>query len=146
VIAPTFSGMRGGWKRFGLYLVVVAALIGLVVVATRGEPRTAALVAAQVLFVAGMSYLLTFIVWPRRVPRSAAQPSMQNRRPPGPSTKKQPRPEVDRRPVAVINPRPAGSKPGSRVHIPESPTERGSRGRRPDRRQPTGEIRWPAQR
>lgn len=132
--------MRGGWKRFGLYLGVVCALVATVFVATRGEERTMGLVAAQVVFVGGMAYLLTFLVWPRR----QLQKHRAERPTPTPSARQ--RPEVDRRPVAVIGNRPAGSKPGSQVHIPESPTNRGSRGRRPDRRQSTGEIKWPAQR
>lgn len=137
--------MRGGWRRFGLYIVAVLVLIGLVFVATRDESRTAGLVVAQVVFVGGMSYLLTFIVWPRRAaaPRPKAAKNDGARPTPGPA---RPQPEADPRPVAVIGNRPAGSKPGERVHIPDVPTSRSSRGRRPDRRQPTGDFKWPAQR
>jgi len=133
--------MRGGWKRFGLYVAAVISLVAMVFLATRGEPRTIGLVVAQVIFVGGMAYLLTFLVWPRRRPqeRSAEVPNVER-------APKRPVADVDRRPVAVIGNRPAGSKPGSEVHYPESPTIRASRGRRPDRRQSTGEIRWPAQR
>ena len=135
--------MRGGWKRFGLYVLAVSTLIALVFFATRGEPRTIGLVAALVVFVACGAYLITFMVWPRRIRVHAAPPLEA---PAEPRVAGPPRAEPDRRPVAVIGDRPAGSKPGSRVHIPEAPTNRGNRGRRPDRRQSTGEIKWPVQR
>lgn len=135
--------MRGGWRRFGLYVVAVVALVSLVFVATRGNEQSASLVVAQIAFVGAMAYLLTFLVWPRPTPQSAAHPS---KRAPRRVVVDEPRPEMDRRPVAVIENRPAGSDPGSRVHIPEVPTSRGTRGRRPDDRQPTNEMRWPAQR
>jgi len=135
--------MRGGWSRFGLYVVAVASLIVLVFFATRGEPQTFVVITAQIAFVAVSAYLMTFVVWPRRTPQSAAHPS---KRAPGPTSRAAARPEIDRRPVAVIENRPAGSEPGSRVHLPEVPTSRANRGRRPDDRQPTGEFRWPAQR
>ena len=135
--------MRGGLKRFGLYVAAVAGLVGLVYFAAREEPRSLEIVLAQAIFIAGMSYLMTFLFWPRRVPHSAAHPSMREERSHVPN---EPRPEVDRRPVAVIGNRPAGSKPGERVHVAEAPMPRGTRGRRPDDRQPTGDFRWPAQR
>lgn len=138
--------MRGGWKRLGLYFVTVVALIAVVFVATRNEPTTVGLLAGQLVFIAGISYLLTFLVWPRRVPQSNAHPSKRPPRSPRTEIAGMPRPEFDRRPVAVIANRPAGSEPGSGVHIPEVPTARASRGRRPDRRPTTNEFKWPAQR
>jgi hypothetical protein len=141
-LAPTFSVMRGGWRRFGLFIAAVVALVVLVSLATQGEERTLGLVLAQLGFISGMSYLVTFLVWPRRT-RSPAHPSMRaTRRTQVPD---EPSPDLDPRPVLVIGNRPAGSQPASRVHVPESPTSRSARGRRPDDRQPTGEMRWPAQ-
>lgn len=135
--------MRRGWRRFGLFVMVVGSLVALVVFATQGQEQTAGMVVAQLLFIAGMSYLITFLVWPRRVPVSPSHPSVRAERRPVPD---EPSPENDRRPVLVIGNRPAGSAPGSRVHVRDVPTARTSRGRKPGERQPTGELRWPAQR
>lgn len=141
--APTLRSMRRGWRRLGLFLLAVAGLISLVAFATNGDEQTASLVAAQLVFIAGMSYLLTFLVWPRRTPVSKAHPSVRSGPRPVPD---EPSPELDPRPVLVIGSRPAGSRPGSRVHLREIPTERGLRGRKPNERQQTGEFRWPVQR
>lgn len=132
--------MRGGWKRFGIYIGAVLALIAVAFVATRNEPNTAGLVIAQLVFIGGMSYLLTFLVWPRRVPQSDAHPSKQQ-----PRTSRQtpgPRPQIDRRPAPVVS----AQVEIDEAHLSESPTARMSRGRRPDRRPATAEIKWPAQR
>ena len=114
----------------------------LVLLATEGEERTTGLVAAQIVFIAGMSYLITFLVWPRKSPISQAHPSLRAARTPVPD---EPSPRTDQRQVLVIGSRPAGSAPGSRVHIRDTPTSRSTRGRRPGERQPTGELRWPVQ-
>lgn len=135
--------MRGGWGRFGLFTLAVAGLVSVVVLATSGEAQTAPLVAVQVVFIAAMAYLITFLVWPRRPPISVDHPSVRAVRRPIPD---EPSPQSDERPVLVIGNRPAGSAPGSRIHIREAPTVRGSRGRKPSERQPTGEFRWPVQR
>lgn len=141
--APTFASMRGGWRSFGLFVAAAISLVAVVSLATRDQERATEIVALQAAFIAAMAYLITFVVWPRRVPRSEAHPSYRKTRTAVPN---EPSPELDERPVAVIGNRPAGSKPGSRVHVAEVPTSRGTRGRRPDNRQPSGEIRWPAQR
>ena len=135
--------MRPGWSRFGLFVIAVGGLVAIVILATGREQQTPGLVAAQLLFIAGMAYLITFLVWPRRSSVSAAHPSVRAVRRPVPD---EPSPEMDKRPVLVIGNRPAGSAPGSRVHVRDVPTVRNARGRRPDERQPTGELRWPAQR
>jgi hypothetical protein len=135
--------MRRGWRRFGLFIASVAAVIAVVLLATNGEQRTTGLVAAQLVFIGGMSYLITFLVWPRRSPVSSAHPSTRAARRPVPDELS---PAIDERPVLVIGHRPAGSPPGSRVHIRDVPTVRSTRGRKPGERQPTGELRWPAQR
>lgn len=126
-----------------MFVVTVCGLVALVVLATNGEERTTGLIAAQMLFIAGMAYLITFLVWPRRAPVSSAHPSVRAVRRPVPD---EPSPETDKRPVLVIGNRPAGSAPGSRVHMRDVPTVRSTRGRKPGERQPTGELRWPAQR
>ncbi len=134
--------MRGGWSRFWLYMAVVAALVVVVVLATSGVQRSAGEVIAQVVFIGGMAYLITFVVWPRRTV-SPAHPAVRAK-----DMKKQrkaeaKKPQPDARPVVVIGSRPAGSKPGAHVHARETPTARSSRGRRPSPRQATGEMRWP---
>ena len=126
-----------------LFVAAVAAVITVVMLATKGEQRTAGLVTAQLVFISGMSYLITFLVWPRQSPVSSAHPSHRVARGPVPD---EPRLNVDERPVLVIGHRPAGSPPASRVHIRDIPTTRTARGRKPGERQPTGEFRWPAQR
>ncbi len=134
--------MRRGWRRLGLFVLAVAALVAVVVFATTKEEATPQLVAAEVLFIAGMAYLITFLVWPRRAPISRSHPSVNAVARPVPDERI---PESDKRPVLVIGNRPAGSLPGSRVHVRDLPTARGSRGRKPGERQHTGELRWPAQ-
>lgn len=135
--------MRRGWGRLGLFVLAVAGLVAVVTLATSAEETTAWVIAAEVLFIAGMSYLITFLVWPRRSPVSPAHPSVNGVRRPVPDEQS---PETDKRPVLVIGNRPAGSAPGSRVHMRDLPTARATRGRKPGERQPTGELRWPAQR
>ena len=136
-MTPTFGTMRTGWKRFGAFVVVVVALVALVELATRNEPRSASLLAIEIGFIAAMAYLVTFLVWPRRVPQ------VHGRRPGVAVRTRAPRP--DARPVVVIGDRPAGSKPGSSLHLRDTPTTRAVRGRRPGPR-PQAEIRWPAKR
>lgn len=130
--------MRIGWRQFGLYLLVVAGLITVVIVATSGGARSTVEVLALVAFIGAMSYFVTFAIWPRRNRVSPRHPSRRNR-PPMPETAD----DHDARPVMVIGARPAGSRPGSRVHSKEAPTVRTSRGRRPGERQSTNELRWP---
>jgi len=134
--------MRGGWSRFGLYIVAVAALIAVVLTATTGAERSVGEVLAQVLFIGAVAYLLTFIAWPRRTPLSSNHPSMSGAKK-APASKDA-RPQPDKRPVVVIGPRPAGSRPGAEIHAIDDASERPSRGRRPSERQSTGEMRWPA--
>ena len=135
--------MRRGWRRLGLFVLAVAGLVAVVILATSNEEPTPGLIVAEVLFIAGMSYLMTFLVWPRRLRVLASHPSVNAVRRPVPQ---EPSPESDKRPVLVIGNRPAGSPPASRVHVRDLPTARGTRGRKPNERQPTGELRWPAQR
>ena len=137
--APTFAAMRSAWKRLALFFLIVIALVALVIVATRSEPRSTALLLGQVGFLAVASYLLTFLVWPRRSRVSDAHPS--HGRPS--AVPEEPAMVDDNRPVLVIGDRPAGSRPGSSVHWRDTPTMRAARGRRPGPR-PNSEIRWPA--
>lgn len=148
---PTFAGMQGKWKRFGAFIAAVVAIIGAITFGTRGQSLSTAEVIALVALVGVLAYLLTFAVWPRKLRSStrhaaAGQPEMAARNPGLERHPRVERPVVDERPVAVIQPRPAGSRPGSRVHIPESPLERNPRGRRRDSRQPDRDFQWPAQR
>lgn len=137
--APTFAAMRSAWKRLALFFLIVIVLVALVVLATRTEPRSTLLLAGQIGFLAVASYLLTFVVWPRRTPVSEAHPS--HGRPS--AVPEEPGLAEDGRPVLVIGDRPAGSRPGSSVHWRDTPTMRASRGRRPGPR-PKDDIRWPA--
>ncbi len=132
--------MRSGWKRFGAFGASVIALIAFVALATRDETRSAGLLAAQIGFIALVSYLVTFLVWPRKTHVSPAHPSRSAQ--PGP-VPDEATPDPDVRPVLVIGDRPAGSRPGSRVHLRDSPTTRAARGRRPGPRGRAEEIRWP---
>ena len=135
--------MRRGWRRLGLFVLAVAGLVAIVMYATYDEEPTSQLILAEILFIAGVAYLLTFLVWPRRAPVSASHPSVNGVRRPVPDERAL---ETDKRPVLVIGNRPAGSPPASRVHVRDLPTARGPRGRKPGERQPTSELRWPAQR
>jgi hypothetical protein len=131
--------MRSAWKRLAVFVLIVAAVVAAVILATRSEARSAGLLTGQVVFVAIASYLLTFGIWPRRSPVSDAHPSRGR-----PSAvPEEPGLAEDRRPVLVIGDRPAGSQPGSSVHLRDNPTMRAARGRRPGPR-PNSEIRWPA--
>lgn len=137
--------MRSGWTRFGAFLGTVGALVALVVVATRDEQQTVALLIAEVLLIGGLAYMLTFLFWPRNRARhpSAAHPSHRVRSRPVPE---EPRLRTrDPRPVLVIGDRPAGSRPASEVHERDALTLRNARGRRPGPRAQS-EFRWPAQR
>ncbi|MGI9606554.1 MAG: hypothetical protein ACR2P0_10490 [Acidimicrobiales bacterium] len=133
--------MRSGWKGLGVFALSVVGIVALVLVATRHEPRTSMLLLTQVGFIALMSYLVTFLVWPRKVMIPRSHPSRHT--PPGDVPKERAL-GPDPRPVLVIGDRPAGSRPGSSVHVRDTPTVRGARGRRPDPRS-RPEIRWPAQ-
>lgn len=129
--------MRSVWKRLAVFIVAVAVLLVLVLVATRNENRTTGLIAMQALFIAVVSYLITFAVWPRKPQNSGAAVA------PGPRPK---RPvSEDQRPVVVIGDRPAGSPPGSSIHEREAMGARAARGRRPGERT-QAEMRWPANR
>ncbi len=145
--------MKGKWTRFGAFAVAAACLVAAVVMVTRGEDQTTGQAWLSIVLIGVVAYLITFVVWPRRLmveraneKKSAGaqtadtpQPSKQS------STSK--RPVVDERPVAVIQPRPAGSRPASRVHVAETPTARSPRGRRVgDRRSSEQDFRWPASR
>ena len=144
-LPPTFALMQGKWKRFGAFLLAVVAIVAAITLGTRGQSLSTGEVIARVALVGVLSYLLTFLFWPRRSRRSVGQRAVpQSSARPG--TPRADRPVVDERPVAVIQPRPAGSRPGSRVHIPETPTERNPRGRRRDTRQAGRDFQWPAQR
>ena len=135
--------MRSGWRRFGAFGVAVAGTIVLVVYTTRDEPQSTELLLTQIGFIAAVAYLVTFLVWPRRVHVSSAHPSRRRVAPAVP-----PEPAMrdrDPRPVLVIGDRPAGSRPGSRVHVRDTPTLRAARGRRPGPRS-QATIRWPIQR
>ena len=141
--------MKGKWKRFGVFVLAATALIGAVVVTAReGSQGTLGLV-ARVWLVGVMAYLITFVVWPRRTevvveaksPGSVPGPKSNNS-----SKSRAQRPQGDLRPVVVIQPRPAGSRPGSRLHMAENPTPRNSRGRPINDRQSNRDFRWPAQR
>ena len=76
--------MRSVWKRLAVFFVAVAVLLVLVLLATRNEDRTTGLVAMQALFIAVVSYLITFVVWPRKPLNSgaaAAAPGPRAKRP-----------------------------------------------------------------
>jgi len=136
--------MRGGWRRFGLYIATVASLVAIITIATRGDGGGFNTVVAQLLFIGAIAYLLTFVVWPRRTRLSSQHPAIANGGEvprPGPRLET---PEPDQRPVMRIEPRPPGSHPASEVHARDRLAERPSRGRRPTQRQSTGEMRWPA--
>ena len=137
--------MKGKWQRFGFFSLAVAALIVVMMLGTREASLSTTEVFARVAFIGFISYLLTCAVWPRR--RSQAHVSIppatltdETAAPEPPVAKPQP----DQRPVAIIQPRPAGSRPASRVHIPETPTVRSPRGRRLDERSSEREFNWPA--
>lgn len=134
--------MRSGWVRLGTYVGMVIAVVAVVFVASRNEPRSASLLIGQIGAIGAVAWMLTFLVWPRRRPVSDAHPSRSSRRP-GPVPEEAP--TSDDRPVVVIGHRAVGSPPASEVHLREQPTVRSSRGRRPGPRR-QGEIRWPAAR
>ena len=144
--------MRGGWRRFGLYITVVAVLVAIVLIATRGSGGGFGLAAAQVFFVGVLAYLLTFFIWPRRTKLSSqhriiaesvdlvvddptTEPKMARREPAAPE-----------RPVRKVGPVPPvkNPRPAADSHARETPVQRSARGRRPSERQATGEMRWPA--
>lgn len=135
--------MRTGWKRWGAFLGIVALLVAFVTVATWNETQSSALLLTEVAFIAVVSYLITFLIWPRQLRVSRAHPS---RSPAPPAVPAEPALyDHDPRPVLVIGDRPAGSKPGTRVHLRDTPTLRGGRGRRPGPRS-RRDIQWPASR
>lgn len=139
-LAPTFATHMGKWKRFGVFTIAAIALVAAVALSTRGVERGVSDALLGVVLVGALTYLVTFVVWPRK---DALQRSDQQR---VRAVKRPVQPRPDRRPVAVIEPRPAGSRPASRVHLPESPTARNSRGRRLDGRQSGRDFQWPAPR
>ncbi len=136
--------MRGGWSRFGLYIAVVVLLVAIVTIATAGGGGGFEVIAAQLLFIAAMAYLLTFVIWPRRNRLSGRRDA--NTQANDGQEKKAPAvsPKPDKRPVMRIGNREPGSRPAAEVHARDRIAERPSRGRRPTERQSTGEMRWPA--
>ncbi len=150
--------MNGKWGRFGAFIVAAALIVAAVVLGTGGGTRTWTQFFIQVTIIAVGVYATTFVVWPRSMfRRSSRSVARQRQRVPvdvvrgsdldeGPSPLRIKAPQPDDRPVAIIKPRPAGSQPGSRVHIPESPTVRNPRGRPVGGREPSKDFRWPAQR
>lgn len=136
--------MRGGWSRFGLYIAVVVLLVVIVVIATAGGGGGIEVIAAQLFFIGAMSYLLTFIIWPRRSRLSGRSDADRQTPQDAPPTSAKATPEPDQRPVMRIGPRKPGSHPAAEVHALDRLAERPSRGRRPTERQSTGEMRWPA--
>ena len=133
--------MRSGWSRFGLYVIVVVALVVVVLTATTGAERSLGEAAAQLGFIAAMSYLLTFIVWPRRtrLSRQHHTQGASSQRAEPPRTKQAPRPDQ-----RSATPGPKAPDARAEVHAREASVEKRSRGRRPSERQSTGEMRWPA--
>ena len=136
--------MRGGWRHFGLYIAVVALLVVIVSFASRGDGGGLSVVAAQLLLIGTLAYLLTFIVWPRRNRQSTQPTALVDVDQGTDKGARVPTPESDQRPVMFIGPRDPGSRPASEVHAQDRLAERPSRGRRPTQRQSTGEMRWPA--
>lgn len=135
--------MRTGWKRWVAFLGVVATLVAFVTFATWNETQSTGLLVTEVAFIAVVSYLVTFLIWPRQQRLSAAHPS---RSPEPAAVPEEPTfYDHDPRPVLVIGDRPAGSRPATRVHIRDTPTLRGGRGRRPGPRSGR-DIQWPATR
>lgn len=160
--------MHGKWGRFGAFIAAAILIVAAVVLGTENTTRGWTQILVQSAIIAVGVYATTFIVWPRsffrRTPTQVAPPKalteavaesdLLDEDPAkvvaeAETDKFEPRrgtPERDERPVAVIEPRPAGSKPGSRVHIPESPTVRNPRGRPVGGHEPSRDFRWPAQR
>ena len=136
--------MRPGWSRFGLYIAVVVLLVVIVVIATAGGGGGIGVIAAQLLFISAMAYLLTFVVWPRRTRLSSQHPALAQAEDEPEMKALMASPKPDNRPVMRINPRESGSHPAAEVHELDRLAERPSRGRRPNERQSTGEMRWPA--
>lgn len=135
--------MRTGWKRWVAFLGTVSLLVAFVTLATWNETQSTALLVTEVAFIAVVSYLMTFLIWPRQLRHSRAHPSRSE----APSAVPAERAlyDHDPRPVLVIGDRPAGSKPGTRVHLRDTPTLRSGRGRRPGPRS-RRDIEWPANR
>lgn len=136
--------MRRGWSRFGLYVIVVVVLVVVVLATTTGTERSVGEVVAQLVFIGGTSYLLTFIVWPRRTRLSRRHHTqvdssklIEARR-----TKQAPKPDQPSTPGPAVSQ--ARAAAGAEVHAREASVEKRSRGRRPSERQSTGEMRWPA--
>lgn len=129
-------------RNFAVFAAVAGAVVAFVTIATRNEIRTTELLIAQIVCIAVMVYLVTYLVWPRSTPISKDHPSHGSSRV---VRAEPPLRRKDTRPVYVIGDRPAGSRPGSQVHRRDSPTVRGARGRRPGPRR-AGNIRWPASR
>ncbi len=132
--------MRTGLKRWVGFLAVVSTLVAFVTLATWNEAQSTELLITEVAFIGVVSYLVTFLIWPRQHRSSPAHPSRSAQPaavPPEPALL-----DHDPRPVLVIGDRPAGSRPGSRVHLRDSPTMRSTRGRRPGPRSHR-QIQWP---
>ena len=161
--------MNAKWGRFGAFIVAAILIVAAVVLGTESTTRSWGQVLIQSAIIAVGVYATTFIVWPRSFFRRSIQPKVAQTTPAenvededqdaltedelakldeveADDTGHPNTPVPDERPVAVIQPRPAGSKPGSRVHIPESPTVRNPRGRPVGGHEPSRDFRWPAQR
>lgn len=157
--------MNAKWGRFGAFIVAAILIVTAVILGTENTTRSWIQVVFQAAIIAVAVYATTFVVWPRRFfgrtrvsvapehpvdgrdEAGQVQPDEEQAEvDPGEARSRPDAPLPDERPVAVIEPRPAGSKPGSRVHIPESPTVRNPRGRPIGGHEPSRDFRWPAQR
>ena len=135
--------MRGGWRRFGLYIAAVAVLVVVVIAASGSDSGGFAVIAAQLFLIGTLAYLFTFVAWPRRARRGSQhrvsdeiETPEELRSPAGPKPEKRPKTTPDRLPAPL--------RAKAEGHVPERLAERPSRGRRPTERQSTGEMRWPA--
>ncbi len=136
--------MRSGWLRWAAFFAAIGALVAFVTVATWNEPQSTELLVTEAAFIGVVAYLVTHLIWPRSH-RGPASTHPSRRQEPSPVPIEPGLADHDPRPVLVIGDRPAGSRPGSRVHVRDTPTMRATRGRRPGPRSQR-QFQWPAQR
>ena len=148
--APNLLRMRGGWSRFGIYILITVAAVAAVLLVTRQLESNPATVFAQFAVIGLIAFGATFVIWPRRTSRNATKTPQQGSEAPTASQKpptapgQKPGPTRSPENSAESASETAGTRPGPRTHSSENPASRGSRGRRPeDRPQDTG-IHWPA--
>jgi len=130
--------------RWAAFFAAVGALVTFVTMATWNEPQSTELLVTEAAFIGVVAYLVTHLIWPRHH-RGSPSTHPSRRQAPSPVPAEPSLADHDPRPVFVIGERPAGSRPGSHVHVRDTPTVRSTRGRRPGPRTQR-QFEWPAQR